>query len=171
MKQKRFFKSGQFAPTRHYPILGIAYIMLLAGFLVAGSHLTVKYEFISPLASDKVEASEIQNFKVTYKVSEPDPAQPTPIEVAQMVIDEFEDQGENVVMEALEISYCESRWHWDGYNDGNTNGSNDGGVFQANSIHGLPDTIRFNARSNIRWAKNKYIKDGGWAAWTCGRYL
>ena len=163
--------NGRFANYKHFPYLGIAYIMLLAGFLVAGSHLTVKYEFISPLASETVKAEGIQNFKMTYKVSEPDPAQPTPIQVAEMVIDEFEALGPQVVMEALEISYCESQWHYDGYNDGNTNGSNDGGVFQANSIHKLPDTIRFNARSNIRWAKDKYIRDNGWGAWTCSRYL
>lgn len=38
--------------------------MFLFGFIVSGSHLTVNYEFLSPLASDKVEASEIKDFKM-----------------------------------------------------------------------------------------------------------
>ena len=160
------YKNGQYKPTKQFPILGIIYLMFLFGFIIYGSHLTVKYEFISPLASTPAKA-EITDFKMTYKVSEPDPAQPTPIEVAQIVIDEFEDLGPQAVAEALQISFCESKWHYDGYNDGNTNGSNDGGVFQANSIHQLPDTIRFNARSNIRWAKDKYVRDGNWNAWSC----
>lgn len=171
MKQKRFFKSGQFAPTRHFVWLAYIYLAGLLLLIVQGSTVHVDYEFISPLASETVKASEIKDFKVSFKVSEPDPAQPTPIEVAEMVIDEFEEFGPQVVMEALEISYCESRWHYDGYNDGNTNGSNDGGVFQANSIHRLPDSIRFNARSNIRWAKDKYIRDSNWNAWVCSLIL
>ena len=162
---------GRFEPYLHFPYLGIAYLLFLFGFIVVGSKVEVKYEFLSPLASEKAEASEIQNFKVSYKISEPDPAQPTPIQVAQMVIDEFEDLGPQIVSEALRISFCESKWHWDGYNDGNTNGSNDGGVFMINSIHKVPENIRFNARANIRWAKDKFIKDGSWGAWSCSKYL
>jgi len=59
---------GQFTPYLHFPYLGIAYLLFLFGFLIAGSSLTVEYEFISPVASTPVEA--IDNFKVEYKVVE-----------------------------------------------------------------------------------------------------
>jgi hypothetical protein len=92
-------------------------------------------------------------------------------EVAKLIIDEFSDLGPKVTMEALDISKCESGWREDAYNDKNKNGSNDGGVFQLNSIHGLPDEIRFNAKQNIKWAKEKYLRDKSWGAWSCRKVL
>ena len=48
---------GQFANTKHYPSLGIVYLLILAGFLIAGSRVEVKYEFISPLVDGTFNTS------------------------------------------------------------------------------------------------------------------
>ena len=57
---------GRFMPYKHFPYLGIAYLLFLFGFIIAGSKVEVKYEFLSPLASEKAEANELQNFKVSF---------------------------------------------------------------------------------------------------------
>ena len=55
---------GRFEPYLHFPYLGIAYLLFLFGFIIAGSEVEVKYEFISPLPDrvlgkvDQIQAQE-----------------------------------------------------------------------------------------------------------------
>jgi len=157
-------KFGRFISTKHFKHIGIAYLMFLGWMIVMGSQFRVEYEFISPLV---FEDEEIQDFKMSYKIKEPDSSDPTWQEVVEIIVDEFDELGTEVTMQALRIAKCESGFKHDAYNDGNSNGSNDGGVFQINSIHKQDDETRFTARQNIRWAKEKYQRDGGWDAWSC----
>jgi hypothetical protein len=91
-------------------------------------------------------------------------------EIVAMIVSEFKDLGPKVTYEAIKIAWCESRWN-ELAKGVNNNNSTDGGVFQANSVHKLPDAIRFDALENIKWAKQKYIKDGSWRAWVCAKKL
>lgn len=63
------------------------------------------------------------------------------------------------------------------YNGANSNGSNDAGLFQVNSIHVKSGLIgsdeRFNAEANVRAAYAIY-QGAGWSAWSAynnGAYL
>jgi hypothetical protein len=42
----------------------------------------------------------------------------------------------------------------------NTNGTTDGGIYQINSVHNVPDECRLNARCNIQWAMQTMQKQG-----------
>jgi hypothetical protein len=159
-------KKGQYRLTRHFPVIGIGFLMFIFGLvIIQRMYFHVEVGMISPLVQEDPYA--LQDFKMSYKIQEKDPENPTQKQVMQMIVDEFSDLGVDVTMQALSIAKCESGFRYGAYNDKNSNGSNDGGVFQINSIHKQSDDVRFNARNNIQWAKNKYIKDGSWNAWAC----
>lgn len=162
-------KNGQFRSTKHLKWIGVAWLIFLIALIVINSRMTVTYEYVSPLVEAK--ASEVEDFKMSYKVKEKDSENPTWQEVVSIIVEEFDDLGTEVTMQALKIAKCESGFRYDAYNDGNLNGSNDGGVFQINSIHKQSDEVRFTARQNIRWAKEKYERDGNWNAWSCKKIL
>jgi hypothetical protein len=68
------------------------------------------------------------------------------------------------------IAHCESRFKLDAYNI-NRNGSNDAGVWQINSIHGLSDDCRFDLKCSTDWVIEKVKRDKGWSAWTCNKII
>jgi hypothetical protein len=99
-------------------------------------------------------------------------------EVVYQIVDAFKDVHPNPVLakkytlQALQIADCESRLNEKAYNDKNTNGSTDSGIFQINSIHGIPEYRLLQARENIEIAKKMFIKNGyKWNAWVCSRVL
>lgn len=83
---------------------------------------------------------------------------PTQDEIINEIVDQARQKGVSVAT-ALQIAECES-----GYNafavGKNRNGTNDKGVFQINSIHGLNDTERLDYKKNIDWAIKKMAKEG-----------
>ena len=72
--------------------------------------------------------------------------------------------------EGVAIAHCESRYKLDAYNI-NRNGSNDAGVWQINSIHGLSDDCRFDLKCSTDWVIEKVKRDNGWTAWTCNKII
>ena len=68
------------------------------------------------------------------------------------------------------ISYCESRFKLNAYNV-NRNGSNDAGVWQINSIHGLSDECRFDLECSTDWVVEKVKRDGNFNAWSCNKKI
>lgn len=64
---------------------------------------------------------------------------------------------------AKRIAFAESSYREKAVNH-NTNGSNDMGVYQINSIHNVPDTCRLDAKCNIEWAMD-YMSKNGFNAW------
>ena len=64
---------------------------------------------------------------------------------------------------ALDIARAESHFKPLAVNH-NTNGSDDKGVFQINSIHGVPDSCRLDYVCNIKWAMDE-MKENGTRAW------
>ena len=71
---------------------------------------------------------------------------------------------------------AESSWNAGARNDGgNTNGTNDRGLWQINSIHGVSDDVRFNWRLATEWARAHWERHGwqpwfGWQA-NCAPYI
>jgi len=159
--------NGQFRSTKYHVWLGIAWLILIITLLIMGSHVKLEYEYkiISPLPDNPVQQVEAKEIEVKVTAKE----LITWDKIAIMIISEFKDLGPKVTQEALKIAYCESKWNEQAYNGSNTNGSNDAGVFQLNSIHKLDDSIRFDGLANIKWAKAKYVRDGNWSAWSCSR--
>jgi len=77
--------------------------------------------------------------------------------------------GKEKTLKAIRVAYCESGLEEKAFNPKNPDGSNDGGVFQINSIHQLPDEVRFDAIKNIKWAKSKVEAEGDFYAWVCAK--
>lgn len=82
----------------------------------------------------------------------------------------FGGEGKVVLRQALEISWCESKWSEKAFHI-NKDKSTDGGVFQINSVHRLSEEERFDFKSNIQKAYEIYKAWKGWDAWACARYL
>jgi len=84
-------------------------------------------------------------------------------EITDYVIKKFEPEGRQVAVKALACFISESGLRNEAVNV-NHNGTNDVGVAQINSIHGLSTEDRMNYKKNIDKAYQIY-KSRGWNAW------
>lgn len=69
---------------------------------------------------------------------------------------------------AVRIAFAESSFNCSATNK-NTNGSNDKGLFQINSIHKVPDYCRLDCECNLYWAISE-MKKHGFGAWSASKY-
>lgn len=69
---------------------------------------------------------------------------------------------------ALRIAFAESNYIHDAKNFSNSDGTNDKGVYQINSIHGIPDSCRLDYKCNIKWAMEKMNREG-FSAWNSSK--
>ena len=76
----------------------------------------------------------------------------------------LEDEGIDT-KKADKIIECESTWNPEAVNQ-NRNGSNDKGLWQLNSVHGISDEVRFDPIKSTEEAI-KLIKQKGFQPWTC----
>lgn len=77
----------------------------------------------------------------------------------------WEKHGTDQVVRAINCFYSESGLRTDAYGV-NTNGTDDAGVAQINSIHGLSKEERFNWKKNLDKAYHIYTSWGNsWSAW------
>jgi hypothetical protein len=80
-------------------------------------------------------------------------------------------EGHKEIARAIAIAYCESKFNERAYN-WNTNGSEDFGVFQVNSVHKPTKDEMGNYQANIRKAKEIYDRAGkSWRPWACKKVL
>jgi hypothetical protein len=115
-------------------------------------------KFKSPIPEARaIEVKTVENKKTDKLV------------VMQMIKDEFAEFGSAVVIQALNVAYCESRFD-ETAEHVNRNGSADRGVFQISSIHGYSEYKLFAAWENINIAREIYRKQG-WRPWACARKL
>jgi hypothetical protein len=129
-------------------------------------------EIISPIPSTgylrvkQVKAAEttirhIKTYKGEYNVPTRD--------IIAMITEAFSEYGDRVVKQALDISYCESKWNEKAEN-WNTNGSVDRGIWQINSVHKYNKATLMAAAENIAIAKKMYARQG-FRPWVCARKL
>ena len=71
---------------------------------------------------------------------------------------------------ALAIAKCESSLNPKAYNDKNSNGSWDAGLFQINSVHGYTVNHLMDLENNVKIARKIYDRQG-WKPWVCSRKL
>lgn len=85
-------------------------------------------------------------------------------EVRETVLAMLSDEGISSIT-ADRIITCESTWNPRAYNV-NKNGSNDAGLWQINSVHGLSVEDRMDVEKSTRFAI-KLIKTQGFKPWVC----
>lgn len=110
----------------------------------------------------KLKINEIKEVKteVVYVEKEEESEEE---QIRQYIKDLWGDKAD----EAFAVLSCENNGlNPTAKNTGNSNGSVDGGIFQINSIHGLPDDVVYNWKRNIAYAYSIYLKQG-WRPWTC----
>jgi len=79
----------------------------------------------------------------------------------------IEEAGLNTY-EAYAIIQCESSWNPDVISKLNTNGTQDLGLWQINSIHkDISNIDKLDYIKSTKWAIAKRLNDGHWQAWTC----
>lgn len=104
-------------------------------------------------------------------VTEEESAEPTTEEIKAYVLNEAKKLGLSTVEVNIIVS-CESKWDPNAYNDKNTNGSTDSGLWQINSIHtSISDADKMDYKASTKWALAKRLRDGSWSAWSCSRKL
>lgn len=92
-------------------------------------------------------------------------------EIIQEIQKVWGKEGHGEVAKAIAISYCESKFDERAYN-WNTNGSEDFGIFQVNSIHKPTKDEMGNFQANIKKAKEIYDRAGkSWRPWACSKVL
>lgn len=84
-------------------------------------------------------------------------------EIVDYIVYKFEPEGKAVVVQAINCFYSESGLRNDAFGV-NRNGTNDVGVAQINSIHGMSTEDRMDYRKNVDKAYQIY-KSRGWDAW------
>jgi len=90
------------------------------------------------------------------QAKEPEPT-PSPEE---LVIAEIREVFGKDAEGMLKVAKCESGIRAKAINNKNKNGSNDSGVFQINSVHGIPQRYLLNSSINIRVAKQLFDAQG-----------
>lgn len=84
-------------------------------------------------------------------------------EIIAYITKKFEPEGKHVVIQAINCFYSESGLRSNAVGV-NKNGSNDVGIAQINSIHGMSTEDRMDYKKNIDKAYKIY-KRRGWEAW------
>lgn len=84
--------------------------------------------------------------------------------IVAYITKKFSPEGKHVVVQAINCFYSESGLRSNAVGV-NKNGSNDVGVAQINSIHGMSTEDRMNYKKNIDKAYKIYKSRGNWSAW------
>lgn len=114
--------------------------------------------------------SDLENMTVSAGKVVDNP-NPTKEEIKAYVLNEAKKLGLNA-REVEIIVNCESKWDSKAYNPMNSNGSNDAGLWQINSIHkNISFEDKMDYKAATKWALEKRIRDGSWSAWSCSRKL
>lgn len=139
-------------------------IWMIIAIVAIASTIAIKTKspIISPIPQGQVFAEE----------PKPTPLpKPTLDIITQYIVKTFESEGKAVVMEAIDVAFCESSLRPDAYGF-NTNGTGDYGLFQINSIHlkRYGEGFMYDWRENVQVAYKLY-KEQGWRPWVCARKL
>jgi hypothetical protein len=85
-------------------------------------------------------------------------------QIVAYITKKFAPEGKHVVVQAINCFYSESGLRNNAIGV-NKNGSNDVGVAQINSIHGMSTEDRMDYKKNIDKAYKIYKSRGNWSAW------
>ena len=85
-------------------------------------------------------------------------------QIVAYITKKFAPEGKHVVVQAINCFYSESGLRSNAVGV-NRNGSNDVGVAQINSIHGMSTEDRMDYKKNIDKAYKIYKSRGNWSAW------
>lgn len=85
-------------------------------------------------------------------------------QIVAYITKKFAPEGKHVVVQAINCFYSESGLRSNAVGV-NKNGTNDVGVAQINSIHGMSTEDRMDYKKNIDKAYKIYKSRGNWSAW------
>ena len=129
------------------------YRLAIVVFILSNAYTT----FMNFADAPKAQAAHTTPY-VTYH-----PAQPTQEEQIKAYIREvFGDQADN----AFKVLACENHGLNPDAVGHNSNNTIDVGIFQVNSVHGVPEGYLKDWRTNVDVAHQIYL-DSGWGAWSC----
>lgn len=96
---------------------------------------------------------------------------PTDAEVIAEIVEVFKNEDRHTIKKMIDIAYGESGLRWNAHNK-NTNGSEDFGVFQINSVHTkrFGEEFKNDYKANIQVAYALY-KQQGFGPWVAARSL
>jgi len=160
-------------------IISFFLVTIIAGWDVSHTHKTEAYGIISPVLledslpnEDSVEEEDFlklpeQEEEAPKEVTEEDWA-----ETAKYIIDQFKEEGKEATIEALIISYRESKWNKKALNDNGEKGI-DRGVWQINSKWhpDVKDECAFDVVCATKEAKRIWREWKGWTAWVASDRL
>lgn len=91
----------------------------------------------------------------------PTPEPPATLEnIVAYITKVFEPEGKHIVVQAINCFYSESGLRTEAYNGSNSNGTEDRGIAQINSIHGMKPAEAHDYRKNIDMAYKVYKRAG-----------
>lgn len=131
-----------------------------AGLVKADTYLEAyaKEQYINPLSQKDIKIIEVPTTQIVHEL---------PTRTEDMIKAVFGDKAD----QAIAIAKCESGLRPEAYNGKNSNGSNDSGLFQINSVHGVSKRFLQDPLINTLIAKEIYDGRGNWSAWVCARKL
>ena len=140
-------------------IAAVTLFILLSIVMLQPPKNEAKADFLSPLAEPVVEeAAWVEETK-----PEPSPL-PTGWEKnVGIIVKEFAPFGKKAVLEALLVSWQESKWESNAAHR-NKNGTVDKGLWQLNSRYHTNSKCSFNPECSTKKAVKLYEKNG-WGAW------
>jgi hypothetical protein len=143
--------------------------------IFVGREWSIKHPAVSPCPKtgcfvSEVEAAEIQAKYELRKIREEE-TRPTKTNVISYIAKTFESEGAAVQVRAIRCFYSESGLRTEAYNF-NSNGTEDRGVAQINSVHGMKPEDAHDYRKNIEKAYEIYKQAGKtfrpWFGKDCG---
>lgn len=139
----------------------LTFCSALVGVLVIFTGAFAKTEISISNMSDIPEYPALA--QLTHYVSVAEPSVRTTKETVLVMLS---DAGIDTA-KAERIIFCESSWNPRATNL-NRNGSNDKGLWQLNSVHGLSDEVRLDPIKSTEFAI-KLIKKQGFKPWVCSK--
>lgn len=105
----------------------------------------------------------VEGYYQTVYASDLEDKVPTTDMIVSYITKVFGKSGKHVAVQAIRCFYSESGLRTEAYNK-NTNGSEDRGVAQINSIHGMKPADAHDYKKNIDKAYQIYLRRG-WKPW------
>jgi len=172
---KKSYYYQLFYPCR-WPVRFFLLFLVFIGVGIAKNHAQDANDFPVIAASSVASSVSLPEGEETRGETLPEqeqaPKEEDWAETAKYIIDQFKEEGKEATIEALIISYRESKWNKRALNDNGEKGI-DRGVWQINSKWhpNVKDECAFDVVCATREAKRIWREWKGWTAWVASDRL
>jgi hypothetical protein len=171
-KEKRTYMTKKRKVVRREKEYLAILMFLLIGIAVILGHASVDESEIKRNLSQngilyQVEAKNLSEGQILTNKAILDSGSTMKNEVMALI----QESGLNTY-DAYMIIQCESHWNPDVVSRINSNGTQDFGLWQINSIHkDISNLHKLDYIKSTKWAIQKRLNDGNWSAWACAKKL